>query len=34
VQGCVCEAAALAGVEDITGFGGWRADLERGSQAA
>ncbi|MDD5387837.1 MAG: hypothetical protein PHD37_00715 [Gallionellaceae bacterium] len=27
VQGFVCEAAALAGAEDITRFGGWRAYL-------
>lgn len=33
VQGCVCEAAAVAGAEDITALGGWRAYLERARQA-
>jgi len=27
VQGFVCEAAAVAGAEDITALGGWRAYL-------
>lgn len=30
VQGFVCEAAAVAGAQDITAFGGWRAYLARG----
>ncbi|MEI9901840.1 MAG: hypothetical protein WDN31_18975 [Hyphomicrobium sp.] len=27
VKGFVCEAHAVVGAEDITGFGGWRAWL-------
>jgi allophanate hydrolase len=27
VKGFVCEPAAVAGAEDITAFGGWRAYL-------
>ncbi len=29
VKGFLCEAVALAGAEDITHFGGWRAYLKR-----
>jgi allophanate hydrolase len=29
VKGFLCESAALAGAEDITRFGGWRAFLKR-----
>ncbi len=28
VQGFVCESAAVAGADDITHFGGWRAYLK------
>jgi allophanate hydrolase len=34
VQGFLCEAAALAGAEDISSFGGWRAYMRRPSAAA
>ncbi len=30
VKGFLCEPAALAGAEDISGFGGWRAYRQRG----
>ena len=35
VQGFLCEAQALAGAQDITGYGGWRAfvDAQRSKQA-
>jgi allophanate hydrolase len=29
VKGFLCESASLAGAEDITSFGGWRAYLNR-----
>ena len=30
-KGFLCEAHAVAGAEDITGFGGWRAFVSRGT---
>ena len=29
VKGFICEPVALAGAEDITAFGGWRAYMDR-----
>jgi allophanate hydrolase len=34
VKGFICEPAAIAGAEDITAFGGWRAYLGRPANAA
>ena len=34
VQGFLCEALALAGAEDVTAFGGWRAYIASRSAAA
>jgi allophanate hydrolase len=34
VQGFLCEAAAVAGAEDISGFGGWRNYLARRADSA
>ncbi len=34
LKGFLCEPAALAGAEDITSFGGWRAYLQRAGRGA
>jgi allophanate hydrolase len=34
VQGFLCEAHALHGAQDITGFGGWRAYMKSVARAA